>query len=99
MKRLTKLYRHYDGKANLLYVGISLYPIARLQVHNGDAHWASQIAIVLIETFLTRSEAEAAEQHAIRTENPLHNIRRHDKKRPRESEPAVMDSVQIATRR
>jgi hypothetical protein len=76
MSALTKLYRHFDAADTLLYVGISLYPIARLQVHNGASHWASQIATVRIVPFPTRSEAEAAEQHAIRAENPLYNVRR-----------------------
>lgn len=73
----TKLYRHFDATGQLLYVGISLSAIHRLQQHKRTAHWASQIANVTIEPHPTRAAALAAEREAIRQENPAHNVQRH----------------------
>jgi predicted GIY-YIG superfamily endonuclease len=69
----TKLYRHFDAKGTLLYVGMSLNPFKRLGEHR-HAHWYESIDRVEIERFETRAEAAAAEREAIRREKPLHNI-------------------------
>ncbi len=76
MSKPTNLYRHFDSSGTLLYVGISLSAVGRLNQHMDSAHWADQIATMTIETFPTRAEAEEAKQRAIRTEDPLHNVRR-----------------------
>lgn len=70
----TALYRHWNADGELLYVGISLSALGRLQQHNNASHWANQIARVTIETFDTRDEAAEAERLAIANENPKHNI-------------------------
>jgi hypothetical protein len=66
------LYRHYDSEGNLLYVGISLSSIRRLQQHKNN-QWFNDIKIVKIEKFKNRREAEIAEKRAIAFEVPLFN--------------------------
>jgi excinuclease UvrABC nuclease subunit len=69
----THLYRHFDAGGRLLYVGISLSALKRLSQHRKAAHWFASIANVTIETFPSRQKAVAAENLAIKTENPKWN--------------------------
>jgi hypothetical protein len=75
------LYRHYDARGDLIYIGISLSPIRRNKEHADGAAWRGTIFKILIEPFATREEALAAETRAIREEfprfNQVHNGRRH----------------------
>lgn len=73
-RKPTALYRHYDESGALLYVGISLNPIRRLQQHEKSA-WCDSIATIKIERFAHRREAIEAEERAIKAESPLHNIK------------------------
>jgi hypothetical protein len=68
------LYRHYDKEGTLLYVGISLNPVARLQQHRRGAHWFYDIARIDVEYFATRDDAIQAEAATIVSEHPLHNL-------------------------
>jgi predicted GIY-YIG superfamily endonuclease len=68
------LYRLFDSKHQLLYVGISASAIARLSQHMSDKPWASEIAHVSVEHFETRGEAAEAEVEAIRIERPRYNV-------------------------
>lgn len=70
--RTTALYRHYDKHGALLYVGISLSAVMRLQQHQAS-DWSKRIANVTIEHFGSRAEAEHAETLAIQTEGPIFN--------------------------
>lgn len=70
----TNLYRHFDQHGRLLYVGISLRVMYRLQQHLGASSWAGQIARVEIASYPSRDIALAAEKRAIENERPLHNI-------------------------
>jgi predicted GIY-YIG superfamily endonuclease len=70
----TDLYRYYDNDGSLLYVGVSLGAIARLQQHRCKAEWFDEVAKVTIEKFGARAEAFAAEAQAIREERPVHNV-------------------------
>lgn len=70
---ITSLYRHFDANRNLLYVGISLNAIARLEQHR-QSRWSGRIATVEIEYFQTRDEAIEAERKAIQIEQPKWNI-------------------------
>lgn len=84
MEDKCALYRHFDAEGRLLYVGISLHPIARTKQHTAVSKWAEQIANVTIEYFPTRKEAMEAEVRAVQGENPAHNIRlRKPKKEPK----------------
>lgn len=73
---LTALYRHFDARGALLYVGISLSPTYRLQQHGRTAHWSDDIARVTIEWFPSRALALEAERAAISREDPRHNLQR-----------------------
>ena len=79
MKR-TYLYRHFDGKGNLLYVGISVNAFVRLSQHKGSG-WFNSIANVTLEAFPSRDAAIKAEQAAILKEKPQHNIRHQSSSR------------------
>lgn len=85
----TALYRHFDKRGNLLYVGISLYPIARLITHTSKSVWAKSIARVEIEYFEHKGHALYAEFLAIRKENPLFNKGSKKIERRRVDEPRI----------
>jgi predicted GIY-YIG superfamily endonuclease len=70
----TDLYRYYDARGNLLYVGISKSAVARAIEHQRVATWWGQWAVMMREAFSSRDEAIEAERHAILTEHPRHNI-------------------------
>lgn len=71
----TTLYRHFDAAGHLLYVGVSVDVYMRTHQHN-RSHWAAGVARIDVEEFPDRKSALSAEKKAIRTEHPLHNIRR-----------------------
>ena len=68
------LYRHFDEREKLLYVGVSLSAIQRLAQHRYHSHWFNSISKVTIEQFPSREEALNAERTAIQKEEPLHNV-------------------------
>jgi predicted GIY-YIG superfamily endonuclease len=70
------LYRLYDADGALLYVGVSVNPVARLIHHKRAKDWYHDIAKIVIEKHATREAAYAAERKAIREENPKHNMAR-----------------------
>ena len=72
---MTNLYRHYNTTGILLYVGISISAIKRLSQHAVQSRWFNQIAVIKIEKFETRKEAQLAEKQAIEQESPLFNIK------------------------
>lgn len=72
----TDLYRHFDKRGNLLYVGISINAVNRLNQHK-DKSWYDDIESLTVEKFATREAAIAAEKLAIQSENPLHNMVRY----------------------
>jgi predicted GIY-YIG superfamily endonuclease len=70
----TSLYRLHDAKGGLLYVGIAGNPGRRFQEHAGTKPWWEQVSWVHVEHYPTRTEAEAAETKAIKTERPKYNV-------------------------
>ena len=68
------LYRHFDERGKLLYVGVSLSTIQRLAQHKHHSHWFNSIEKITIEQFPSREEALDAEKIAIQKEDPLHNL-------------------------
>jgi hypothetical protein len=70
----TDLYRYYDDEGSLLYVGVSLGAIARLQQHRCKSAWFDDVATVKIEKLKTRKDALRAEAVAIKAEVPVHNV-------------------------
>lgn len=76
----TMLYRHFDKRRKLLYVGISSDALKRAKSH-GQKPWGHLIAKITVEHFPTREEAEAAEKAAILAELPRFNITHARQKR------------------
>lgn len=70
----TSLYRHFDADGRLLYVGIALCAIYRLDEHMERSAWRNSIKRVEIERHPTRRHAKYAEAVAIRDEKPIHNV-------------------------
>lgn len=69
----TSLYRHFGKNDELLYVGISLSAVARLEAHRTSSDWFGDITKITIAQFATREEALDAEAVAINVEEPRHN--------------------------
>ena len=67
------LYRHFNAKKELLYVGMSLSHLSRLREHKRQSRWFNQISIITIEKFRKKRRCAEAEAKAIRTENPRYN--------------------------
>lgn len=68
------VYRHFAADGTLLYVGCSANPLHRTAIHASQSPWFRQIARIEIAHFDSGHDAAAAEAHAIRTENPIHNV-------------------------
>lgn len=83
---MTNLYRHYDNKGILLYVGISLSAVARLCQHRDHSQWFKDISKVTIEKYEDRKTALLAEKEAIRKEKPTWNIK-HNLQKTEEHNP------------
>lgn len=69
----TAIYRVYDERGRLLYVGISGNPMARWRTHSTSKPWWGEVAKTKVKWHSTRSSAEAAEVKAIREEFPRYN--------------------------
>lgn len=67
------LYRFYDSKGQLLYVGISQSWVERLRQHHRNSEWFDQVASASFEHFSSRDEVEKAEKKAIQTEGAIYN--------------------------
>lgn len=70
----TALYRLYDKRHNLLYVGITNDPRVRFAAHAVDKPWWPSVVRRDLEWFPSRAEALAAEGEAIRIEKPGANV-------------------------
>jgi hypothetical protein len=70
---LTHLYRHYGFDGQLLYVGVSNNTLDRWTGHKRAATWTDLIAVITIDHYPTRDEAEKAEAEAILSEKPRFN--------------------------
>ena len=69
----TSLYRYFGHENELLYVGVSHHPCARMGQH-AQSRDMSQVRYVELEWFKSRGEAAAAEAIAIKRERPKWNI-------------------------
>lgn len=70
----TNLYRFFDSDGSLLYIGISLSVVQRLQGHLREKQWIPETGSLTWVTYETREAAEEAERFAIKTERPPHNV-------------------------
>lgn len=72
-ERRTALYRFYDDRENLLYIGISNNPWRRWREHVGKP-WYLQVKHQSVTWYDTGWQARKAETRAIRDEHPRFNI-------------------------
>jgi hypothetical protein len=70
------VYRAYDSKGVLLYVGSTGRLATRRYSHSREKSWWPRVARITTEEFPERASARAAERRAIRLENPVHNLYR-----------------------
>lgn len=68
------LYRMYDIKNRLLYIGLTSDPPARFKNHKFNRWWWDEVANIGIEQFQSQKALRAAEARAIRDEGPLYNV-------------------------
>lgn len=68
------LYRFYDSKDELLYVGMSTHMMLRLRNHRHTSRWWSEAALMRIERFPDRDALADAEAMAISLEKPRYNV-------------------------
>lgn len=79
------LYRLYRSDGALLYVGLTMSPIHRLQTHAAKKAWWHQVSNITLEHFPDGLSVKDAERLAIATEQPLYNVlqpRRREEKAP-----------------
>lgn len=74
----TSLYRFFDADDRLLYVGITSVGPNRWTEHEANRPWWADVRRTSVEHFPDRATAIAAEQDAIRSEKPLHNVKHVD---------------------
>lgn len=71
----TALYRFYGADDRLMYVGITEQLGTRWEAHMRLKPWWPDVHRQTSEWYPTRAEAAAAEEKAIATEQPRHNVR------------------------
>lgn len=72
--RPTTLYRAYGAGDVLLYVGIAVSWPARWERHRERSPWFGAVESITLEQFPDRRSALDAEQRAVESERPAHNI-------------------------
>ncbi len=80
MKKATGawVYKYFDALNNLLYVGQSAQPFARLEAHKSK-DWARRIKSVTMTKYATSRGALKAERDAIKAQRPAFNFVHMDK--------------------
>jgi hypothetical protein len=68
------LYRHYDEKWNLIYVGKTIDILSRTRNHRNSDWWNEVVHIELERGFNTHKELLEAEKEAIQSECPKYNV-------------------------
>jgi predicted GIY-YIG superfamily endonuclease len=70
----TAHYRLYDATGILLYTGVADNLKARFDDHKAEKPWWPQVARRTVTWYGSRRDALRAEDIAIKTEHPIHNI-------------------------
>lgn len=73
MTATAQVYRCFDARDRLLYIGVSMSPEHRLKAHSRKSHWFSDVRRVTVTDPMERREAFRAEREAITAEQPLYN--------------------------
>ena len=92
----TALYRHFDINDNLLYVGIALKPLSRLEAHKSSSSWIEDVANIKVKWFENRVTALIEEELAIKTESPKYNIAHNSGNSRNSITPYVVGDIVIA---
>lgn len=71
--RRTAVYRLYDASGELLYVGVSHHPRARLKAHGLRKPWWPEVSRDDVQWHPDRDAALREEARVIREENPRYN--------------------------
>lgn len=82
MKNQHVVYRLYDYRDELLYVGVTGNLPHRMAVHKNKSSWYGEVRRTETTTCPDKAAAYALEAHAIQTENPRHNILQNLGKKP-----------------
>jgi predicted GIY-YIG superfamily endonuclease len=99
MKKPHVLYRAFDAKGQLLYVGITMNPGSRFAQHSEKKPWWVDVADIRVEQFASRDEVLTAEREAIKSELPLHNVAHSLTNKPNPTQRAKSYRLQIRKRR
>jgi hypothetical protein len=94
-ERETAVYRLFDIKRVLLYVGISCAPSKRFKGHQRDKEWWSAVHHNAIEWHPDRITALRREAAAIADEHPLYNLAHPDPTRISVAVPVVQPAVEL----
>jgi hypothetical protein len=70
----TSVYRYYDARGYLIYVGITRTGISRNRQHNADKAWWPWVASQRVEHFASRDVAHAREIELITEFQPPFNV-------------------------
>ena len=85
---MQQLYRHFNSKDELMYIGISISAAHRLSQHKTTSAWIDDITKITIENFETREQVIEAETSSIKKEKPLYNVV-HNKTVPEELKKSI----------
>lgn len=69
----TTVYRFWEKDGTLLYIGITFSTHRRFSQHKSLKPWWDEVDHITLEHFLTRAEAQLAEEIAVRKEQPRYN--------------------------
>lgn len=86
----TYVYKHFDKKGTLLYVGIADDVQKRTAQHLKRSPWAASIASTTSKPYGTRIKAAIAELQAIDREKPLYNVIPGRERRRKIEHPVMM---------
>ena len=89
MSKGLALYRWFNKKHELLYIGISSSIGSRIKAHSKTSDWFLESAYMTIEWVKTPEELDKKERVAIRKERPLYNISHNYKPRRRAFSTAI----------
>lgn len=87
------LYRYYDERDILIYIGISGGFISRQRTHMTKSRWMPLAVRSTIQRCDTVGELEEAERVAIATERPIFNVQHNDTPEARERLRAYLEDI------
>jgi CopG-like RHH_1 or ribbon-helix-helix domain, RHH_5 len=94
----TQLYRYFDSDDRLLYIGVSISAVARLEAHKNSSHWFNQAGRMTWETLPDRYAALKAEKEAISALRPPFNHVHKPSPAPDSPDCAAMNTPSLSVR-